>query len=157
MSVVMMPRGSILQIQGYDASINGGDGSLKYNKVSEHNRSQFDIGSERIEMQKRMGNGTMRKYFVADKKTFTLSWDMLPAYRTLTVDGGWGAEDLRTFYASAQGQGSFNIRVNLAKNGTNQEASNYEQYTVMFSSCNFTVQKRGIQPFYNVSISLVEV
>jgi hypothetical protein len=157
MSIVTMPRGSILQIQGYDASANGGDGSLKYNKVSEHNRSQFDISSERIEIQQRMSNGTLRKYFVADKKTFTLSWDMLPSYRTLTVDGAWGAEDLRTFYSSAQGQSSFSIRVNLAKDGTNQESANYEEYVVVFSNCNFTVLKRGMQPFWNVSITLVEV
>jgi len=157
MSIVTMPRGSILQIQGYDASVNGGDGSLKYNKVSEHNRSQFDISNERIEKTQRMANGTLRKFFVADKKTFTLSWDMLPSYRTFTVDGAWGAEDLRTFYNSAQGQSSFNIRVNLAKDGTNQEAANYESYTVVFSNCNFAVLKRGTQPFWNVSITMVQV
>ena len=157
MTTVTMPRGSILQIQGYDSSANGGDGSLKYNKVSEHNRSQFDISSERIEKQQRMSNGTLRKFFIADKKTFTLSWDMLPSYRTFTVDGAWGAEDLRTFYSSAQGQSSFNIRVNLAKDGTNQESANYEQYNVVFSNCSFTVLKRGTQPFWNVSITLVEV
>jgi hypothetical protein len=157
MTTVTMPRGSILQIQGYDSSANGGDGSLKYNKVSEHNRSQFDISTDRIEKQQRMSNGTLRKFFIADKKTFTLSWDMLPSYRTLTVDGAWGAEDLRTFYSSAQGQSSFNIRVNLAKDGTNQEAANYEEYAVVFSNCSFTVLKRGLQPFWNVSITLVEV
>jgi hypothetical protein len=157
MTTVTMPRGSILQIQGYDSSANGGDGSLKYNKVSEHNRSQFDISTDRIEKQQRMSNGTLRKFFIADKKTFSLSWDMLPSYRTLTVDGAWGAEDLRTFYSSAQGQSSFNIRVNLAKDGTNQESANYEEYTVVFSDCNFTVLKRGLQPFWNVSITLVEV
>lgn len=157
MTTVTMPRGSILQIQGYDSSANGGDGSLKYNKVSEHNRSQFDISTDRIEKQQRMSNGTLRKFFIADKKTFTLSWDMLPSYRTFTVDGAWGAEDLRTFYSSAEGQSSFNIRINLAKNGTNQESSNYEQYSVVFNDCNFTVLKRGLQPFWNVSITLVEV
>ena len=157
MTTVTMPRGSILQIQGYDSSANGGDGSLKYNKVSEHNRSQFDISTDRIEKQQRMSNGTLRKFFIADKKTFTLSWDMLPSYRTFTVDGAWGAEDLRTFYSSAQGQSSFNIRVNLAKDGTNQESENYEQYNVVFSNCSFTVLKRGTQPFWNVSITLVEV
>lgn len=157
MTTVKMPRGSILQIQGYDSIANGGDGSLKYNKVSEHNRSQFDISTDRIEKQQRMSNGTLRKFFIADKKTFTLSWDMLPSYRTFTVDGAWGAEDLRTFYSSAQGQSSFNIRVNLAKDGTNQESANYEQYNVVFSNCNFTVLKRGTQPFWNVSITLVEV
>jgi hypothetical protein len=104
-----------------------------------------------------MSNGTLRKFFIADKKTFTLSWDMLPSYRTFTVDGAWGAEDLRTFYSSAQGQSSFNIRVNLAKDGTNQESANYEQYNVVFSNCSFTVLKRGTQPFWNVSITLVEV
>jgi hypothetical protein len=157
MSTVKMPRGSILQIQGYDVSANGGDGSLKYNKVSEHNRSQFDISNERIEKQQRMANGTLRKFFVADKKTFTLSWDMLPSYRTFTVDGAWGAEDLRAFYNSAEGQSAFNIRVNLAKDGTNQESANYESYTVVFANCNFTVLKRGAQPFWNVSITMVQV
>jgi hypothetical protein len=157
MTTVTMPRGSILQIQGYDSSANGGDGSLKYNKVSEHNRSQFDISTDRIEKQQRMSNGTLRKFFIADKKTFTLSWDMLPSYRTFTVDGAWGAEDLRTFYSSAEGQSSFNIRVNLAKDGTNQESANYEQYNVVFSNCSFTVLKRGTQPFWDVSITLVEV
>jgi len=157
MSIVTMPRGSILQIQGYDASANGGDGSLKYNKVSEHNRSQFDISSERIEKQQRMANGTLRKFFIADKKTFTLSWDMLPSYRTFTVDRAWGAEDLRAFYNSAEGQSAFNIRVNLAKDGTNQESANYESYTVVFADCNFSVLKRGAQPFWNVSITMVQV
>jgi hypothetical protein len=157
MSIVTMPRGSILQIQGYDVSANGGDGSLKYNKISEHNRSQFDISNERIEKQQRMANGTLRKFFVADKKTFTLSWDMLPSYRTFTVDGAWGAEDLRSFYNSAEGQSAFNIRVNLAKDGTNQESANYESYTVVFANCNFTVLKRGAQPFWNVSITMVQV
>ena len=50
-----------------------------------------------------------------------------------------------------------NCNFNLAKNGTNQEAANYEEYTVVFSDCNFTVLKRGLQPFWNVSITLVEV
>lgn len=154
-----MPRGSILQIQANDISANGGDGSLKYNKVTEHNRSEFTIETERIEKQTRMGNGTLRKFFVADKKTFNLSWDMLPSYRSLTVDGAWGAEDLRSFYNSAEGQSFFNIRVNLAKDGTNQESvsGKYEEYTVVFGSCNFTVLKRGIQPHWSVSITLIEV
>lgn len=157
MSALIVPRGSILQIQGYDSSANGGDGTLKYNKVTEHNRSQFDIRPERIEKQVRMGNGSLRKFFIADKRTFNLSWDMLPSYRTLTVDGAWGAEDLRTFYNSTEGKGAFNIRINFAKDGTNQESANYEQYNVMFGECNFTVLKRGLQPFWNVSLSMVEV
>jgi|688.fasta_scaffold01697_4 hypothetical protein len=157
MSIVSMPRGSILQIQAYDLSLNGGSGTLKYNKVTEHNRSAFDISTERIEKSTRMANGLLRKFFIADKKTFSLSWEMLPSYRTLTVDGAWGAEDLRSFYNSTEGQSSFNIRVNLAKNGSNQESSGYEEYTVVFGDCNFSVLKRGLQPFWSVSLTLVEV
>ena len=82
---------------------------------------------------------------------------MLPSYRTLTVDGAWGAEDLRTFYNSTEGKSSFNIRINFAKDGTNQESVNYEQYSVMFGECNFIVLKRGLQPFWNVSLTMVEV
>lgn len=157
MSTISMPRGSILQIKAYDLSSNGGDGTLKFNKVTEHNRSAFDISNERIEKSTRMSNGTLRKFFIADKKTFSLSWEMLPSYRTLTVDGAWGAEDLRSFYNSVPGSGSFDIRVNLAKNGANQESSGYEEYTVVFGSCNFSVLKRGLQPFWSVSLTLVEV
>lgn len=157
MSTVSMPRGSILQIKAHDLSINGGNGSFKYNKVTEHNRSAFDISTERIEKSIRMSNGLLRKYFIADKKTFSLSWDMLPSYRTLTVDGAWGAEDLRSFYNSTAGTSSFDIRINLAKDGTNQESSSYEEYTVVFGDCNFSVLKRGLQPFWSVSLTLVEV
>lgn len=157
MSTISMPRGSILQIRAYDLSQNGGNGTFQYNKVTEHNRSAFDISNERIEKSTRMSNGTLRKFFIADKKRFSLSWDMLPSYRTLTVDGAWGAEDLRSFYNSAEGQSSFNIRVNLAKNGSSQEFSGYEEYAVVFGDCNFSVLKRGLQPFWSVSLTLVEV
>lgn len=158
MTTVSMPRGSILQIEAKDLLAAPAGTTLTFNKVTEHNRSQFDISPRRIETTKRMGNGTLRKYFVADKRDFSLSWTMLPSYRTLTVDGAWGAEDLRSFYHSAEGQGSFRIRVNVAKLGANQESAGYEEYTVMFSGApTFTIVKRGIQPHWNVSLSLEEV
>ncbi len=152
-----MPRGSLLLIQATDLVANGGDGTIKYNKVSEHNRSEFNVGSNRIEEFRRMANGSLRKFFVAEKRTFNVSWDMLPSYRTLTVDAGWGAQDLRSFYNSTEGQGAFNIRVNFAKTGSSQESSGYEQFNVMFKDASFTVVKRGLQPHWSVSITLEEV
>lgn len=149
-----LPRGSVLLIEAVDAL---GDNTSKWNKVTEHNRSEFSINPKRIENVKRMSNGSLRKYFVADKKEFSLSWDMLPSYRTLTVDGGWGAEDLRQFYSSSAGQSTFNIRVNIAKDGSNQESANYESYTVSIVSATFILQKRGLQPHWSVSLSLEEV
>lgn len=157
MTTVSMPRGSILQIEAKDLLASPAGTSLIFNKVTEHNRSEFTMTPKRIENTKRMSNGTLRKYWIADKKDFSLSWNMLPSYRTLTVDGAWGAEDLRSFYASDEGRGIFNIRVNVAKNGTNQELSNYETYSVSITSASFVIVKRGIQPHWNVSISMEEV
>lgn len=137
--------------------------NTRFRRVSEHNRSEFNISPIRIEQQNRMANGTMRKYFVADKKQFTLSWDMLPSYRNETVDGAWAAEDLKYFYET-KGKGSFRIRINptVFAPATYMEDSSSAlldeyTYTVMFTSCNFTVSKRGIQPYWNVSMTLEEV
>jgi hypothetical protein len=142
-----MPRGSILWIK------SGG----VYYKVSEHNRSEFTISPQRIEKVQRMSNGSLRKFWIADKKTFSLSWDMLPHSTALTVDGGWGAKDLRDFYYAAGGQGTFDIKVNLATDGTDQSSSGFEEYTVSITSASFSVLKRGIEPHWSVSLSMEQV
>jgi hypothetical protein len=142
-----MPRGSILWIK------SGG----VYYKVSEHNRSEFTISPQRIEKVQRMSNGSLRKFWIADKKTFSLSWDMLPHSTALTVDGGWGAKDLRDFYYSSGGQGTFDIKVNLATDGTDQSSAGYEEYTVSITNASFTVLKGGIEPQWIVSLSMEQI
>ena len=154
---MFLPRGSILYIEAKDLLASTPGTTKTWNKVTEHNRSALELSTERIERVVRTSNGTLRKNHIADKKKFQLSWEMLPSYRTLTVDGGWGAEDLRSFYFGDEGKQSFNIRINLAKAGTDQSSSGFEAYTVIISSCNFTVVKRGLQPHWNVSLSLDEV
>jgi hypothetical protein len=154
---MFLPRGSILYIEAKDLLASTPGTTKTWNKVTEHNRSALELSTERIERIVRTSNGTLRKNHIADKRKFQLSWDMLPSYRTLTIDGGWGAEDLRSFYFGDEGKQSFNIRINLAKAGTDQSSSGFESYTVIISSCNFTVVKRGLQPHWNVSLSLDEV
>ncbi len=152
-----LPRGSILSIEAKDLLATPAGTTKIWNKVTEHNRSDLGVSVDRIEKTVRTSNGTLRKNYIADKRRFSVSWSMLPSYRTLTVDGAWGAEDLRSFYLSEEGQQSFKIRINLAKNGTDQTSSGYEEYTVIFGGCNFSVVKRGLQPHWNVSIELEEV
>jgi hypothetical protein len=154
---MFLPRGSILYIEAKDLLAPTPGTTKIWNKVTEHNRSALDLGTERIEKIVRTSNGTLRKNHIADKRQFQISWDMLPSYRTLTVDGGWGAEDLRSFYFGDEGKQSFNIRINLAKTGSDQSTTGFESYAVIISSCNFTVVKRGLQPHWNVSLSLDEV
>jgi hypothetical protein len=154
---MILPRGSILSIEAKDLLASPAGTTKIFNKVTEHNRSDLGVSIERIEQVVRTSNGTLRKNYITDKRSFSVSWTMLPSYRSLTVDGGWGAEDLRAFYLSDEGKTSFRIRINLAKNGSDQTSSGYEEYTVVFGGCNFSVVKRGLQPHWNVSIELEEV
>jgi hypothetical protein len=47
--------------------------------LSDDNRSPIDFRPTRIESRKRMVNGRMRSYHIADKLTISTSWDMLPS------------------------------------------------------------------------------
>jgi hypothetical protein len=135
----------------------------KFRRVTEHNREPLSFNITRIENTQRMANGTMRKYFIADKLRIDVSWEMIPSFRNETVDGGWGAEDLKTFYESSAGRGKFNIKLNPTVFSTDLvdvsggSLSDDYTYEVMFTSCDFTLLKRGIQPFWSVSISMEQV
>lgn len=154
MPAITLPVGSLIYID------NATSGASTYQKLTEHNRSPVGIDINRIEKSERMSNGTLRKLHIADKKMFSVSWSMVPSFSTMTVDGGWGAIDLRTFYQSAKGKETFKIKISY--NGNSQRD---EEYTVSFTSCNFTVVKRNVkdhgittpQEFWDVSIAMEEV
>ena len=98
MTAVTMPRGSILQIYATDPSASGGSGTAKWNKVTEHNRSEFSITPLRIEKSQRMSNGTLRNYFVADKQQISLSWIADTAVRNTDKDSQRGFDVDRKRY-----------------------------------------------------------
>lgn len=131
--------------------------TLKFRRVSEHNRSEFSMGTNRLKQSLRMANGTLREFIIADKKIFSVSWSMLPSYRNETVDGAWGAEDLKTFYESAAGQSAFRIKINTSFTPASVEASSNNIYTVVFSNFDCTLSKRGLQPYWSVNFSLEQV
>jgi hypothetical protein len=47
--------------------------------LSDDNRAPIDVSKERIENRRRMTNGKMRSYHIADKLSLSLSWSMLPS------------------------------------------------------------------------------
>lgn len=158
MAAITLPKGTLLQFNAKDPLLTPTPATtLGWRSITDHNRSEFSVDSNRIERTMRMANGSLRKFFIADKKNFSVNWDLVPSYRSETVDGYWGAEDLRTFYASDEGKGTFDIRINFAKSGSSQVSSGYEQYTVSITDCSFTLVKRGIQAHWNISLSLEEV
>jgi len=130
---------------------------LKFRRVSEHNRSEFTIGTNRIKQSVRMANGTLREFVIADKKIFSVAWTMLPSYRNETVDGAWGAEDLKIFYENSDGQKPFRIKINTSFTAQTAESSTNNIYTVVFSSLDCTLVKRGIQGYWNVNLSMEQV
>lgn len=148
---ITLPVGSALFIDISSTS------TPTWQKISEHNRAPISIDPYRHEQTQRMANGSLRKIFIADKKTVSTSWSMLPSYTTMTVDGGYGAEDLRSFYLN-KGKGSFKVKINY--NNVREEI-----FTVFFSNFSMTMIKRNVkdtgivtpQEFWDVSISLEEV
>jgi hypothetical protein len=139
-----LSKGSAIQIES---------GGTFYN-LTEHNRSPIEATPIRIEKVKRTANGTARKFFIKEKKKISVSWDMVPSTTLHTVDGGWGGLDMKTFYESSAGQGTFRIKLNYAEYGTSNVQ---DPITVMFTECTFNLVKRGVQAFWNVSMVLEQV
>lgn len=148
-----LPVGSLLY---FDTSTND---TPVWSKITEHNRAPVSIDTTRIESSQRMSNGSLRKIFIADKKSVGASWSMLPTNDTMTVDGGLGASSLRSFY---HGKGTGTFKVKISYNGV---SARDEILVMSFTSCSFTVVKRNVkeksadvaQEFWDVSISLEEV
>lgn len=118
------------------------------NAVTDHNRQQLNIDVERIEKKQRMANGILRKYIVADKRTFQTSWNMLPKLTSQTVDGYWGADAIETFYNTVTGSFSLEISDGDAEVNT---------YNVMFSDFSKNVVKRGSVDYWEISVTMEEV
>jgi len=149
-----LPVGSLLYFDTGTDLVNP-----TWTKVSEHNRSSASLEIDRIEKTQRMSNGSLRKIWIADKKQFSASWGMLPTDNTMTVDGGMGASEIKSFYLN-KGKGAFKVKISY-----NGVAARDEIVLMSFTSCNFTVMKRNVksssasvpQEFWDVSLSLEEV
>lgn len=118
------------------------------NKISDHNRSELQVDVERIEEAVRMANGTRRTYIIADKRTFSVSWEDLPHSSSFTVDGFWGKNEIENWYNTVPG--SFALRLQFG-DGTEKT------YTVMMTEFSAELSKRGFYDFWNVSVELTEV
>jgi hypothetical protein len=129
-----LPVGSAIYLDetyGLDAHI--------WKKVSEHNRAPVVVDTTRIEKSQRMANGTLRKIFIADKVLISTTWSDLPSSSTMTVDGGWGAMDLKTYYEN-QGKGAFWVK--LSPNGT---SAREKIVKMAFVAASFSMMKRNVR------------
>lgn len=140
--------------------------------LSDDNRSPINITPQRIETRERMANGRMRSYYIADKLTFSCSWDMLPSrayafnpdfnsqgkspYRNdnsleFTTDGGAGGVEILEWYNRYTGSFwlylSYDKYTNFGESGDDDRFLNLNKYSqvveVFFESFDYSIEKRG--------------
>jgi hypothetical protein len=131
--------------------------------LTDDNRQPLSAAPERIESRKRMIDGTMRSVHVADKYTFSTSWENIPSRKLngadeITSDGYGAGIDIKDWYES--NHDDFWMLL-IYDNDDSEDVSsgvNVEKYNVFFDSFDFTVTKRGqFNDLWDVSIDLVEV
>jgi hypothetical protein len=131
-----------------------GTGSTQaFYKVTDHNRSPLAVNIERIEKKQRMADGTLRRYVVSKKRSWSCSWEDLPDKKGVsgmlsTVDGGMSASEMEYVHDNTDGEFQVQLR---------DGAGNIETVLVMISDFSKDIKKRGQGiDFWDVSITLEE-
>lgn len=146
---------------------NIGSASGGFIYLTDDNRSNLQVGLERIETKKRMINGRMRSYHVADKKTFSVSWQDLPSLRnelsevrfSATKNGWASCQEMLSWYKDHT-DSFYMILVYDTPSASASVPLKYslEYYNVFFEDFNYVVKKRGNKTdLWDISMSLVEV
>lgn len=176
--LVHVPVGNELGVDVADAS----EGTFLI--LSDHNRSAIDVKYNRIGQKERTINGKMRSFFVADKRTFSISWQNLPSrafssfpdfnsstglpseeVTKYTVDGGAGGNELlnwhlihpQSFYLFISYDSYIDF---LQEDNTYGRLREYQEVKeVYLSDFDYVVNKRSPNTYdlWNVSITLEEV
>ena len=155
--------------------------------LSDHNRSDISFNTNRLENRKRMVNGHMRSYHIADKINLSFSYNLLPSRSfsgdqsfsasgqyvnnlvEYTADGGAGGAELLEWYDT--NPGSFYVFISYDKPQSfpvdpekpQEHYNNLDKYSdeleVFFSDFSYNVVKRGQtnHDLWDISISLEEV
>ena len=144
------------------------DGSA-WVKISDHGRSPLSISVELIETKTRMADGTLRRYVVAKKRTFSCSWENFPDKATAFLANGQDGDWMEQFYNTHDDSFLMRLRAGSDEGTALAEAltrtggdpaltDNEREFTVMFSEYSKEVLKRGKNfDLWSLSITLEEV
>jgi hypothetical protein len=150
--------------------------------LSDHNRGDIGFAANRLENRKRMVNGHMRSYHIADKMNISFSYNLLPSrsfdgnpqFNTsgvatvsglteYTADGGAGGAELLDWYNSNTGSFYMLLSYDKPQNFSGNPYNNLSKYSdaleVFISDFSYNVIKRGgtNHDLWDISISLEEV
>jgi hypothetical protein len=150
--------------------------------LSDHNRSDISFKTNRLENRKRMVNGHMRSYHIADKVNVSFSYNLIPSrsfdgdpefdsngitthpeLTEYTADGGAGGAELLKWYDSNPGSFYMFLSYDKPQSFTYGRYENLGKYSdfleVFVSDFSYNVIKRGgtNHDLWDISISLEEV
>lgn len=118
------------------------DGGATWTKISDHGRSPLSVSVERIENKQRMANGTLRRYVVSKKRSWSTSWENLPDKNVAFLANGQAGSWMENFHNTVDG--SFHMRVRA---GSDRDTSitelDGEVYEVMITEFSKEIIKRG--------------
>ena len=154
--------------------------------ISDHGRSPINFDLIRLENRVRMVNGNMRSYHTADKVSLSANWTLLPSRAfagqvsydmagdhhpsggcEYTADGGVGGVDMLSWWRNTTGPFwvflSYDNYENYVDESGTPGANQFgmirdygERHLMYFTSFNYTVEKRGLYDFWNISVNLEE-
>lgn len=117
--------------------------------LTDHNRSPLAISNERLVNDVRTQFGELRRYYKADKKSFSVSWSMVPQDSESTVDRHLGAEDMFKFFQSLTGAATLRVYYDFGEE---------EDYKIVITSFSTELLKRWLPyRFYEVSLAMEEI
>lgn len=135
--------------------------------LTDDNRSAMQVAIERIEYKKRMINGRMRSYHVADKKSFSVSWKDLPSQKSeisevrfQSTPSGWASgQEMLTWHNDHTGSFYLNLVYDTPDAAAGVSVPyKLETYNVFFDDFSYIVSKRGpTHDLWDVTMTLVEV
>lgn len=140
-------------------------------KVTDHGRQPLAQSTERIGMDKRMADGTLRRQYVSVKRAWTVSWENLPSTNSVlngfkTADGGMAGEDIEAFYFGTPGKFRLVLRrgsaIDKAVPVVTEAQLPYEDddfyiVNVMLTDFSKEVRKRGTVDLWSLSVAMQEV
>lgn len=136
---ITLPKGSLIKVNGVE--------------LSEHNRSAPQISFEPVKYDVRLASGTMRRYVVGNKRILSISWEMLPALDSQTVDGKAGRNTLKSLVEMNMGD---TVTISYKEvNATNDQTE--VSFTAFIDSYSESLMKRFDAQYWNVEVSFVEV
>lgn len=133
------------------------DGGANWFQISDHGRDPLQVSIERIENVQRMADGTLRRYVVAKKHTFTCSWSGIPSVTGTWLANGQPGSYIENFHDTINGPFYMRLRAGSDRD-TTFSALTGTVYQVMITDFSKEIGKRSFPyDFWNLDITLEEV